>query len=283
MSKIILTADSGCDLGAELIAKHDVHILPIHVELEGKDYLDGVGMTSEEMLQICEKKGIVPKTSAINSAEAEEFFKPLVANGNEVVHISISSAVSLSHQSCVVAANEIKGVHVVDSRTLSTGQSLLILKAVEMRDAGKSAAEITKELTALRTRTSASFVLETPEWLHKGGRISTAKFVVASALGIKPCIEVDAIEGTMEPGKKYRGKFEKALLQYVEDKLTGIDYDDSYAFITHAGVDDELSGKVKAKIEEIANFKNIYITRAGMTITTHCGRNTLGVLFIKNA
>ncbi|MCL2546567.1 MAG: DegV family protein [Oscillospiraceae bacterium] len=280
MSKIILTADSGCDLGPELIAKYDIRIIPIHVTLEGKEYLDGVGMTSEEMLQICEAKGIVPKTSALNPTELEEFFKPLIADGSQVVHISISSAVSTSYQSAVLAASDLEGVHIVDSKTLSAGMALLMCKAYEMREAGLAAADIAEKLTALTQKTRASFVLETPEWLHKGGRISTAKFVVASALGIKPCIEVDTLTGTMGPGKKYRGKFDKALLQYVDDKLANAEYDNDRIFITHAGVEDSLIEQVKMKICEVADFKEIIVTRAGMTITTHCGRNTLGVLFV---
>ena len=299
MSKIILVADSTCDLGPELIKAYDVRVIPMHInmELDGemKSFTDvgwlpeaerpaGDGyMISEEMIQICEAKGIIPTTAALNFAEFVEAFTPLVADGEtHVICVTISSELSLTHSAAIMAKSEVpngQNIHVIDSRTLSAGSALLLRKAHYMRDAGKSAPEIAAKLEELKMNGKVSFLLESTEWLRKGGRISGFKQLMANMLNIKPCIEVDAVTGKMGPGKKYKGQFGKALTEYVETKLAG-SYDDECIFITHAGTKQETIDMVKAKVQEIANFKEIHVTRAGMTISCHCGRDTLGILFL---
>jgi len=300
MSKIILVADSTCDLGPELIKEYDVRVIPMHInmELDGemKSFTD-VGwmpeserptddgyMTSEQMLQICEQKDIVPTTAALNLGEFVDAFTPLVADGEtHVICVTISSALSVTHAAAVMAKAEVangQNIHVIDSRTLSAGSGLLLRKAHVMREAGKSAEEIVTELEKIKMGSKVSFILETAEWLHKGGRISGFKLAMANMLNIKPCIEVDTATGKMGPGKKYKGQFGRALTEYVEAKLVGTNYDDDCLFITHAGADQEVIDLVKAKVQEVAKFKKIHVTRAGMTISCHCGRNTLGLLFL---
>lgn len=278
--QIILTAESTCDLGAELIAQCGIRVIPMHVVLGERDYLDGVTMTAEEMLRIYETQHIVPKSAAINIAEFHDFFAPLVADGSEVVHVSLSSALSSTCNNAVIAAAELPGVHVVDGKNLSSALGLLLLKAHEYREAGDSAADIARKLTELVPRVRASFVIDSLELLYKGGRCSAVARVGAGLLKIKPCIEVDAVQGTMGVGKKYRGTFAKVLMDYCADKLSGVAYDSSQLFITHAGVEPSIVEAVKAKVAELAHFDRVTVTRAGMTISTHCGRNTLGVLFI---
>ena len=138
---------------------------------------------------------------------------------------------------------------------------------------------LVQELTA---RCHASFVIDTLEFLYKGGRCSALAMLGANLLQLKPCIEVNPADGSMNVGKKYRGSLDKALSQYVRDKLEGCaDLKTDRVFITHSGISQERIDMVRDLVKQYADFKEIYVTRAGCTISSHCGPNTLGVLFLQ--
>jgi len=170
---------------------------------------------------------------------------------------------------------------VVDSCNLSTGSGHIVLEVVRLISKGLPAAQVAEQAQALISKVDASFVIDTLEYLYKGGRCSALAMLGANMLKLKPCIEVNNTDGSMGVGKKYRGTMEKALVQYVHDRLdgkSGVKYDK--IFITHSGISDERIELVKKTIKECGNFENIYVTRAGCTISTHCGPNTLGILFM---
>ncbi len=282
-NRILLTTDSTCDMGAELLKRHDIHILPLHVVLEGRDYRDGVDITADGLLAAYEQRGVVPQSTAINIGEFHDFFTSLLSDGDTIVHVSISSAVSSSYANGVAAASQLNGrVFVVDSKSLSTGSALLLLKAAKWRDEGVDAATIAERLTALTAQLRASFIVDSLELLHKGGRCSALTLLGANLLKIKPCIELDPATGAMGVGKKYRGRFERVLADYCADKLSQGGYDPDCIFITHAGVDPAILTAVQAQVAALTGCTNVVTTRAGCTITTHCGRDTLGVLFLSN-
>ncbi len=279
--KVILCADSTCDLSAELKERYHVHTIPFHVNLGENTYSDGVDITPDDIYRVYHEQSILPKTAAINAAEYMDFFKPFLDEGYEIVHLNLGSGLSVSHTNCRMAAAELDGVYVVDSCNLSTGLGLLVLEAADRIEAGMSAAQVAEELQALIPKVSASFVLDTLEFLYKGGRCSALSMMGANLLQLKPCIEVDNTSGKMGVGKKYRGTLDKALLQYVHDQLAGrTDIRRNRIFITHSGISEERVAMVKAAVEECGAFDEIFVTRAGCTISSHCGPNTLGVLFI---
>ncbi len=279
--KVILSADSTCDLGEELQARYHVNYTPYHISLEDQDYLDNVTISAEQIYQAYWDKKLLPKTSAINIAEYIEYFKPWVEEGYEVVHINLGGALSTSHKNCLLAAQELGNVYPVDSCSLSTGSGLQVIKAAELIEQGKSAAEIAEELRGMTGRTHASFILGNLEFMHAGGRCSAITKLGANLLGLKPCIEVDNESGAMGVGKKYRGKLEDVLVKYTQDKLNA--YPDilrDHIFITHAGVEQKYIDLVRQTIESTMDFQEIHLTRASCTISCHCGPNTIGVLFV---
>lgn len=278
--KIIITSDSTTDLGKELIARYGIRILPLKVSLGEKTYTDGVDITPDMIYEHYRVAGELPQTAAPNLAECIDFFDALVKEGYSVVHFTISSEMSSSCSNATVAAQEFDDVHVVDTRNLSTGGGLLVLTACEMAQQGMEAAEIAAKCREMTDRVSASFVVDDLTFLHKGGRCSALAALGANLLKLKPCIEVAG--GKMDVSRKYRGKFEKVLSQYIADQIGDPDtIETNHVFVTHAGCDEEICQMCEEEVRKLVNVKEIHITRAGCTISSHCGRNTLGVLFIR--
>ncbi len=280
--KIILSADSTCDIAPELQQRYDVQFFHYHILIGEKAYIDKVEIQPEELYAAWRQQGVLPKTAAIAPGEYTEFFEKWVGDGGDVVHVNLGSAISASYQNCCLAAEELGHVYPVDSASLSTGSAHLVVKAGEMIAAGREAAEIQTTLNALRDKVDASFVLDTLEFMRAGGRCSAVAAFGANLLHLKPCIEVDNQNGgKMGVGKKYRGSMEKVLPEYVKDRLAGRDdLDLSCIFITHSGSPDSDVELAKAEIRKYADFKEIYVTRASGTISAHCGPRTLGILFM---
>ena len=281
-TKIILSADSTCDLGEELKSRYKVHYFPLHIIIGGRSYTDNVDITPADTFDIYRKTGELPKTSAVNVGEYLERFQDWAGQGYQVIHLNLGSAISSSYQNALLAAKQVDGVYVIDSGNLSTGSGLLVVAAAERIERGLPASQIAAEVAALREKTRASFVIDTLEFLRAGGRCSALQERAASLLKIKPCIEVNNRDGSMGIGRKYRGKLGNVLLQYTEDKLRQYagQLDESRAFITHTPMSDELIQLVHDYLCEHASFKEIHITDASTTISSHCGPSTLGVLFM---
>ncbi len=279
--KILVTADSTCDLSQELKERYSVIVMPLHVVVDGEQKNDGVDIDPEQIYAIYREKNILPKTAAVNMQEYMDFFQPYVDEGFEIIHVNIGSALSACHQNCRLAAEEMPQVHPVDSGNLSTGSGLMVLAIADMVAAGVSVEEILAEVPKIRSHCHASFVVDTLEFLHKGGRCSALTMLGANLLSIKPGIEVNNEDGSMGVGKKYRGTLDKALGVYVKEKLAGrTDLNRKRVFITHSGISEERIAAVKALVQQYADFEEILVTRAGCTISSHCGPNTLGVLFM---
>lgn len=280
--KILIASDSTTDLSAELIEKYGVKILPMSITVGDNDYTDGVDITPDMIYDNYEKTGRLPKTAAINIVQFSDFFEQYTAEGYSIVFFTISGEMSSTLGNARLAADEFENVYVVDTRNLSTGGGLLVVAAAEMAKEGKSAAEIAKTCEELAPCVDASFVIDSLEFLHKGGRCSALAAFGANVLGLKPCISVKG--GKMGVSKKYRGKFENILLQYVSDRIgDGEDIVLDRVFVTHAGCDDAVVQACVEKVNSLVEFKELYVTRAGCTVSSHCGKNTLGVLFIRKA
>ncbi len=280
--KVIITGDSTNDLSPELLKKHNIKIKPLTITLGEHSYSDGVDIDPDFIYKYHSEHGILPKTSAVNIAEMIDFFKPLVDEGYAIVHFALSSQMSSTYQNSMLAAEEFEDVYVIDSKNLSTGEGLLMLKAVEMAENGIDAKTIYDEISALVPKVDASFVIDNLEYLHKGGRCSALAALGANILKLKPCIEVK--NGSMGVGKKYRGKYIDTLKTYVQERLTDYsDVDLSRVFVTHAGCDEEIVNAVVEEVKKTAPFEELLVTRAGCTISSHCGADTLGVLYIRKS
>ncbi len=279
--KVKIISDSTCDLSPELIAKYDIAIVPLYVLMGDKTQKDGLEVKPGDIYDYVQKTGKLPSTSAPNLGDFESYFDKWLDEGCEVVHFNISSDFSSSYQNACAAAAERKGVYVVDTRNLSTGSGLVVLYGAELAAQGKSAAEIKAACEAMTDKVEASFVVDSIDYLHKGGRCSSVAALGANLLKLKPLIEV--IDGKMKAGKKYRGSIDKVILNYVADKLRDRDDIDMHRiFITHTKCSELTVQQVRQKINELCpGFEEILETTAGCTITSHCGPGTLGVLFVR--
>lgn len=282
-NKVILTADRTCDLNKDLLQRYKVHDIPLHIVIGENTYDDWETITPEELYDKFYKTKELPHTAAVSVGEYTDFFKKFVDDGCDVVHISLGSDLSVTHQSSVMAAQEFDGrVFVVDSCNLSTGSGLLVIKAAELIEQGLSAKEVAQKVTELVPKSHASFILDRLDFMAAGGRCSTVAAFGANLLGLKPCIGVDNTNfGKMGVVKKYRGKLSAVLVNYMNDLLGKYDdIDTSRVFITHAGCDPECVELVRQKLTEKGIFDEVFVTRASCTISSHCGPNTLGVLFM---
>ena len=281
MKDIVITSDSTCDLSRELIAENGIAIMPLSVTLGGKTYKDGIDIVPADIFRYFDETGELPKTAAPSVEEYEQMFRSFTDRGSTVIHFNISSKASGSHGFALAAAKKIGGnrVFVVDSHALSTGQGLLVMKACDLRAQGKSAAQIYQTVLTLREKVNTSFIPDTLLYLYKGGRCSTLSYYGAKVLSIHPMIDMK--EGQLYPKKKYMGKMARCIRSYVNDLAAAYpNYDRTRCFVTHSCADAELVELAKNMVRELFRFDTIIETVAGSIITSHCGRNTLGVLLI---
>lgn len=281
MIKII--SDSTCDLSEELLNKYDIDILPLHVVMGDKEYIDGVNISSDEIYVWSDEHKETPKTSAVGIGEAINLFRKYTDAGEEIIAFAISEDMSTTANVMRIAAEELEKedkIHVIDSMNLSTGVGHLVVEAAIMAKNGESAETIVNEIEKMRHHVRASFVIDTLVYLQRGGRCSSVAAIAGGLLKLHPKIVVE--NGKMIASKKYRGSIDSAILKYVadlEEELAKAKKD--RVFITHSGCDKELIAKVREKLEVLNRFDEILVTRAGSVISSHCGPGTLGVLFME--
>ena len=284
MEKIKIISDSTCDLTKEEVASLGVEIVPVEIILGSECHLDGDGITSESVLEYVKNTGELPQTAATNSERYEETFKKFVDEGYKVIHFDISSKSSSMYFNAVAAAEKFNGnVFVVDSMALSSGQGLLIMKTCDYIKEGKSFDEICEILKELPKKVQTSFVVDTLEFLHKGGRCSSVAKFGANVLGIKPSIAVNTETGTLEVSKKYRGKPDIVYRQYANDRLNEIKRirPDRVVIANSGGISPETLAFVRGVIDGKDIFDNLILADAGCTISSHCGPKTLAIFYIK--
>lgn len=277
--KVIITADSTCDLSPELIEKLDVVISPLGIVMGDKQYTDGVDVTPDDLFEFYKKEGELAKTSAVSVGAYIDLFSKYTQQDCEIIHLSLSSKISSTHQNAKLAASELHGVYVVDTKSLCAGMGLLIFEACEMRDNGKDAQDIAAEIEKLREKVSTTFIIDTLNYLAKGGRCSSVVALGANLLSIKPSLRVK--DGAIGVDKKYRGKIDVAYKQYIRDQLSGRDDIDLHrVIIGHSGLPQEKIDMLVEQVRSYADFKEVYVIRAGCTISAHCGPGTAAVFFM---
>ena len=277
---IKITSDSTCDLSQEILTEYGITLMPLTVIMDGREYKDGVTITPAEVFAHVAAGGALCSTSAGSVGEYQDFFAPFSKEYDGVIHINISSEFSSTHNNARLAAQEFDNVRAVDSRNLSTGQGLVVLKACELAKTAASLDELKQQLDEFTARVEASFLGDKLDYLGKGGRCTSAAALGANLLNLKPCIEVK--DGKMTVVKKYRGHYSKCLANYVRDRLDGReDLDLGTLFVTHTTVSDECHEAVMDAVKTYGKFDKVYETIAGCTVSCHCGPDTLGILFVR--
>lgn len=282
MSKQVkITTDSSSDLNS-LFVEHDIGQQPLYVMLDDKQYLDGVDIDPQMIFAYYDKTGKLPKTAARSIEDFYDFFKSFTDLGMEVVHVALSSKISSTYEYALAASKRLEGVYVVDSLSLSSGSGLLALAGADMRDEGRSAKEIAEELEKKRAFVQASFMINTLEFLYKGGRCSGLAAFFGKAFSIKPTLQL--LDGNITVARKFMGKFDKNILKYVDYTLERYDHPDmKRVFITHTYADKSVVDSIRKRLIEYGfEDGNILETIAGSTITSHCGKSTLGILYIND-
>ena len=277
---IKISADSTCDLSPDLIARYDIGISPLYIVRDGESLVDGVDITPDEIYAHVEAGGSMCSTAAVSVYDYEEFFRKELESADAVVHFHISGDMSACYQNACIAAAEVGNVYPVDARNLSTGIGLLVLEAAELAQKGElTAQEIQQRMNQRRELLDVSFVVEQLGYLRKGGRCSSVAALGANMLSLRPCIQVK--DGKMGVGKKYRGAYQKCLLQYVKERLEGRDDIDLHRiFITESGgFTAEEVAQVAEAVRSYQPFEEVLHTRAGCTVSSHCGPRTLGILY----
>lgn len=279
-NKIKIIADSTCDISGEIARKYNIEVHPFIVNLGEKSYRDGVDITPKDILTYYKSTGMTSKTAAAAPSEYEELFRKWINDGYDVLFFTISDDFSSAYANACIGAQGMENVFVIESANLSTGILLEVLAASDMVDSGMDAKEIAESIASMAPKVRSSFVIDTLEFLWKGGRCSGVTALGANFLKLKPCIEV--VDGKMVVGKKYRGNIDKVIPQYINDRLSASDkVMRRRAFITHTFDDMNI---VRAAVEQVKStglFDEVLSTNAGCTIYTHCGPNTLGVLFVE--
>ena len=278
--KIKIISDSTCDLSAELVADHDIALTPLTVIKNDEQFKDGVTITPADIFAHVDAGGALCTTAANSIGEYADIFEKYSADYDGIIMITIGSGFSACYQNATLAAEDYPKVRVVDSRNLTTGQGLLVLKACELAKTAEDLDALADTLRGYTEKIEASFVVDKLEYLVKGGRCSSAAALGANLLNLKPCIELK--DGKMSVGKKYRGNYTKCLVNYIKERLEGRDdIDTDTVFITTTVVDDDTYAAVKEAVQQYGHFKNIYETVAGCTVSCHCGPGTLGILFLR--
>lgn len=281
MGTVRIVSDSTCDLSPELIKKHGIAIVPLYVIFEGKAYKDGIDITTEELYKKVEELNTLPKTSAPSPMDFQKVFRKHIENGEDIIYIGLSSKISSTLQNARLAAQEFPEgrIEIVDSENLSTGIGLLVMKAVDYAEEGLSASEIAARVRELVPRVRTRFIINTLDYLYKGGRCTALESFIGNLLNIKPVVSVR--DGRMILEEKIRGKREKARSNMLENALA--DKENMMMeriFVTHS-MDLEEAELLRESLQKEISGSEIIITDAGCVISSHCGPKTVGILYIK--
>ncbi|MBE5757969.1 MAG: DegV family protein [Clostridiales bacterium] len=272
-----VTCESCADLNTADYKKHNISVLPFSIILGDNEFKDGINITNADLFDFAEKSKILPKTAALNASDYVEFFKRENTEDEGIIHISLSSKLSSTYEHAVEASKEFDNVYVIDSESLSSGVGLQVLYACSLRDKKTPIKEAVELITNRRSSVQISFVVDKLNYLHKGGRCSAVALLGSNLLGIKPSIVLSS--GKMVVGKKYMGKIHKTLDKYVSDTLEEFNTPDkSLCFITYSSATKEMIDVTKNALSGVG-FKKIAETTAGCTVATHCGPNTLGIIY----
>lgn len=279
--KIQITADSTIDLNEDLYKKYNIAVLPFVVTLGEQTFYDGVNVAPKDIYEYFKKTGDLPKTGARSPEDIKDFFEKYTDQGYEVIHIGIGADLSSAFGYCAIAAADNPHVHLVDSRTLSSGSGLLAIYASELVEKGFSVDEIVKRVEERAKRGQSSFVVEKLKFLYKGGRCSMISMLGANLMRIKPRIQV--VEGKNKVTKKYIGNTAVCIKKYAEDTIKTYNTPDhSRVFITYSSATPEMIASAREVLEKYGKFKEIIETEAGSVIASHCGENTLGILYLND-
>lgn len=280
MGTIKIFADSTSDLPPNLISEYNIGIIPLYVVFNDHTFRDGVDLTPPQLYEKVSETGRLPKTAAPSPADFISAFTPSIEAGDQIIYISLSSELSSTYQNAVIASSEFPDgqVTVVDSLNLSTGIGIQVLRAAKAAQAGQTVSEIVTLLERIRPKVDTEFVIDSLDYLYKGGRCSGMQNLVGSLLKIRPVIKVQ--QGKMTPAYKVRGSREKALDQMVSNALSRAgQMDKETIFVVHTMAEQDAIAMAEL-IREKTGAREVLLSDAGCVICSHCGPKTIGIIYL---
>lgn len=281
MNHIKIFSDSTCDLPKSLLERYEVGIIPLYVTFGDDAYRDGVDMTPPELYKRVDACGKLPKTSSPSPADFVKAFEPFVNEGRKILYIGLSSHLSSTIQNAIIAGDMLgEGtVTVIDSLNLSTGIGIQVLKAAMALESGSSLEETVELVKDVRGKMETEFIIDTLDYLYKGGRCNSLQNLIGSLLRIRPVIKV--VDGKMIAANKIRGKREKALEQLKQNALDHVnEMDKDIVFVTHS-LSPEDAKMIQAELQEKTGAKHVILSDCGCVISSHCGPNTIGIVYAR--
>jgi len=281
LNKIKIFTDSTSDLSKGLVEENNISIVPLYVVFKEHMYKDGVDLTQKELYEKIRELDMIPKTAAPSPQDFVNAFKPYVDEGYDILFIGLSSKISATIQNANIAKNEFPdaNIEIIDSLNLSSGIGLLVMKACDFRDEGMNLEEISNNIRQLVPKVRTAFVIDTLEYLHLGGRLSTMQSLLGTVLKIRPVIKM--VDGELTVAQKGRGKMEKVVDLMLKKPLeNATNIDTKRLFITHSQ-GDKFTNYLKEELDNNTKVENIHITNAGCVISSHCGPGTVGILYIE--
>ncbi len=286
MSDYVIMTDSCCDLPAELAEELGIEVLPLRLELEGREYrnlLDGSEIGFQEFYGKV-RGGAMPVTSAVNVGEFDAAMRPILKAGKDILCLCFSSALSTTYQSAVIAAREQeeefpeRKIRVVDSLCASMGQGLFVWLCAQEQKKGKTLEEVLDFAEGAKANVCHWFTVDDLNHLKRGGRVSAAAALFGTMLSVKPVLHVDG-QGRLIPMEKCRGR--KASLLALVDHMekTAVDPERYPVFISHGDCPED-AGFVAEEIRRRFGAKDIRISYVGPVIGSHTGAGVMALFFV---
>jgi DegV family protein with EDD domain len=278
MGTIRIATDSTADLPPSLIKQYDIAVIPLKVIFGEKVYREGADITPQEFYKKLETSSKLPTTSQPSPGEFQDFYEELTKDGSSVISIHISSLLSGTCQSAGIAASGLSGsdITVIDSKLVCMALGLVVLSAARAVKAGKSKEQIIKAIHAMIDKVQTYFVVDTLEYLERGGRIGKASALLGTMLNIKPILTLQ--DGMIAPFEKIRGKG-KALERIMESAKDYAEKNGSLrCAILHANVIDD-AVKFHQRISTELKCSEIIIGDVGAVVGTHAGPGTITLFF----
>ena len=279
-SKVIISADSGCDLFPDIYRERDIRIVPLYISMEGKSLIDRKEVMPEDLFRSVERTGKMPKTAAPAPADFFRLFRACTRQGYEVVHFSMNGKFSASYQNACLAAEEFHGVYVVDTCSASTGIGICVLRGADLRDEGASAKEIYRKILTDKRKVRSFVLLDTLDYVRLGGRATFLQSFGANLLRLRPCLSIDS-DGGLHVTKKFRGNYAQVTKEYVRFVLDQPDISDRRLMFSYTSVEPEILEKSLEIIRESGKFREVLVTRAGCAMSCHVGPNTLALFYME--
>lgn len=283
--RIRIMAECICDLPKSWLLEHNVDIVYFSVETDSGVFADTSEITSENLIEYIISGGKKTLSIVPSPEEYRVIFEQNLAKYDEIIMVTTSRKISVAFERAQEAldgmdAEYVRRIHLFDSWHLSSGMGHLVVKAVEMAESGASVDEILSALEVLKNKVSTSFIAESVDFLYRNGRVSEKAKKICTAFDIHPILEMK--DGALVMKSVTFGSYRKACVRYIKQTLRNPKtIEKNAAYITHAGCSTKMIDFIKGEAEKVFSFDNLTVTKASATISSNCGPNTFGILFIR--